>query len=349
MNRYRRWAVLALALVIALSLAGCGEDEQHDAQIFSMDTVMGLTAYGRNGEAGIAAAESVINALDSMLDPEREGSTAYSINHSSGSGAIVTGQVAEMLQTAATVYTQSNGALDLTVYPLVKAWGFIDSQYRVPSESEIESLLQYVGFDKVTITQMSDADGYRVTLPTGTELSFASVAKGCAAKYAAQAMAAEGVESAIISLGGNVQTLGTKPDGSLWNVAIQDPEDTNAYAGIISVGESAVVTSGGYQRYFVASDGTVYQHIIDPDTGSPADTNLLSVTIVCSDGTMADALSTALYILGESGATAYYETYGGFEMVLVTDDGRIIVSGGLRENFEAGGDRTVEYVRREEN
>ena len=204
-----------------------------------------------------------------------------------------------------------------------------------------------MGFDKVSINRMSDADTSLVTLPSGTELSFASVAKGCAAKYAAQAMANVGVTSAIISLGGNVQTLGLRPDGSNWNVAVQDPENTNSYVGILSVGETAVVTSGGYQRYFVASNGTTYQHIIDPSTGRPADTDLLSVTIVCEDGTMADALSTALYVLGESGAKSYYETYGtDFDMVLVTDDGRIVVSGGLTDAFEAYGDRTVEYVRR---
>src|SRR5699024_3719013 len=107
-----------------------------------------------------------------------------------------------------------------------------------------------------------------------------------------------------------------RPDGSNWNVAVQDPENTNSYVGILSVGETAVVTSGGYQRYFVASNGTTYQHIIDPSTGRPADTDLLSVTIVCEDGTMADALSTALYVLGESGAKSYYETYGtDFDMV----------------------------------
>ena len=89
------------------------------------------------------------------------------------------------------------------------------------------------------------------------------------------------------------------------------------------------------------------RHIIDPSTGRPADTDLLSVTIVCEDGTMADALSTALYVLGESGAKSYYETYGtDFDMVLVTDNGRIVVSGGLTDAFEAYGDRTVEYVRR---
>ena len=346
MRYIRRIAALALVCALALGLSGCGEDERYDAQIFAMDTVMSLTAYGSSGEAGLTAAQNVINALDLMLDPEREGSAVYNINHASGSGTSITGQISEMLSVAETVYERSGGALDLTVYPLVKAWGFIDGQYRVPSKAEITSLLNNVGFDKVRVTSMSDTDTSLLTLPTGTELSFASVAKGCAAKYAIQAMASEGVESAIISLGGNVQTLGLRPDGSNWSVAIQDPENTNSYAGILSVGETAVVTSGGYQRYFVASDGTTYQHIIDPATGSPAESDLLSVTIVCDNGTMADALSTALYILGEDGARDYYEEYTGFEMVLVTDDGRTLVSGGLTDAFEPNGERTVEYVRR---
>ena len=347
MKRYiRRAAAFILAALSAIILTGCGSDELHESQAFSMDTVMRLAAYGENGEAGLASAESVINALNSMLDPERPGSTVYNINHASGAGAAVTGQVAEMLDTASLVYERSNGALDLTVYPLVKAWGFIDAQYRVPSDAEIASLMQNVGFDRVTISPMSDTDSELVTLPQGAEISLASLSGGCAAKYAAQAMAAAGVESGIISLGANVQTLGSKPDGSEWSVAIQDPENTSEYVGIITVGEAAVVTTGGYQRYFVAEDGTYYQHLIDPDTGRPAESDLLSVTIVCEDGTMADALSTALYVLGESGARDYYETYDGFEMLLVTDDGRVIVSGGLTDSFEPSGERTVRYVRR---
>lgn len=349
MSRYiKRLAALALALCMAFSLCGCGADERHDAQAFAMDTVVGISAYGPDAEAGIAAAEGVINALDAMLDPEREGSAAWNINHSSeNGGAVVTGQVTELLETAQSVYERSGGGLDLTVYPIVKAWGFIDGHYRVPSESEIKSLLGGVGFDKLSFNPMSDSDSSIVSLPAGTEISFASVANGCAAKYAARAMASAGVESAIISLGGNVQTLGTKPDGSNWSVAIQDPENTNDYACIISVGEAAVVTTGGYQRYFTGSDGTVYQHIIDPGTGYPSESNLLSVTVVCGDGSLADALSTALYTLGEDGAKAYYDTYGGFDMVLVTDDGRMIVSSGLHDNFDSSGERRVEYVRRD--
>lgn len=346
MRNIRKLLALLIAAVMAFGLTGCGEAERHDAQITSMDTVMGFTAYGTNGEAGIEAAEKLINALDSMLDPELRSSTVYAINHAGGAGTTVTGQIAEMLDVASTVYERSDGALDPTIYPLVRAWGFIDAQYRVPSDAEIESLMANVGFDKVSISEISGSDSLLVTMPSGTELTFASLAKGCAAKYAAQAMAAAGVKSAIISLGGNVQTLGTKPDGSNWSVAIQDPENINDYIGIITVGESAVVTAGGYQRYFVASDGTVYQHIIDPSTGRPAASGLLSVTIVCEDGTMADALSTALFVLGERGAEEYYKTYDGFEMVLVTSDGRTIVSGGLTDMFEPNGTREVEYVRR---
>lgn len=346
--KLKRAAALLFALAAALSLAGCGEEERHDAQIFSMDTYMSLTAYGSEGDAGLLAAQRVINALDAMLDPERESSAVYNINASAGgSGAVATGQTVELLETSRTVYERSGGALDPTIYPIVKAWGFIDSQYRVPSESEIKSLMENVGYDRVSLSYTGGTDTALVTMPAGMELSFASVAKGCAAKYAVQAMRESGVESGIVTLGGNVQTLGTRPDGSDWNVGIQDPENSGAYAGIVTVGEAAVVTSGGYQRFFTGSDGRVYQHIIDPSTGYPSGGDLLSVTIICEDGTMADALSTALYVLGESGAVNYYRTYGGFEMVLVTDDGRVVVSDGLRDDFTLETERRVEYVRSE--
>ena len=139
--------------------------------------------------------------------------------------------------------------------------------------------------------------------------------------------------SGIISLGGNVQTLGLKPDGTEWKVAVQDPANTSSYLGVVSVGETAVVTSGGYQRYFTDSRGTTYQHIINPTSGYPVTNTLQSVTIICSDGTMADSLSTAMYVLGESRAISYWRTYGGFEMILVTKDSQIICTKVLIEEF----------------
>lgn len=346
MKAFRRFAALALGLCLALSLGGCGSSAAHERQIYAMDTVMSLTAYGGAAETGLDNAVSIINALAASLDPERAGSSVYAINHAEGEGVVVTGQVVEMLETAASVYANSGGALDLSVYPLVKSWGFLNGGYRVPSDSEIESLLSNVDFSRVSVSPMSGSDTYLLSIPAGMELSFGAIAKGCAAAYAVRALSNAGVDSAIISLGGNVQTLGLKPDGSNWTIAVQDPNNTGSYVGLLSLAETAVVTSGGYHRYFDAPDGTRYHHILDPDTGYPADSGLLSVTVVCEDGILADALSTALFILGEEDALEYYKSYGGFEMILVTADDRVVVTGGLFDSFEAyGNSYSFEYVR----
>lgn len=348
MNTLRKSIAALLLCCCALGLAGCGASEAVEKQLFAMNSAVSIKAYGKNAEAGLNSAASVISALDSSLDPEREGSTLYNINSAAGEGIVVTGQIAEMLQTAQEVSSATGGALDLSVYPLVKAWGFVDGLYNVPSESEIESLLESVDFSAVSISAMSDTDSYLLTMPAGMELTFASVASGCAAMYAVRAMSQAGVESGIVSFGGTVQTLGLKPDGSDWIVALQDPVNTGDYAGLLSVGaDTAVVTSGGYLRYFVDDDGILRQHILDPSDGYPAESGLLSVTVICEDGTYADALSTALYVLGEDDARDFYRDNSGFELILITDDGRIVVSEGVRESFSLNGsDYTVETLRR---
>lgn len=171
-------------------------------------------------------------------------------------------------------------------------------------------------------------------MPAGTQISFGAAAKGYASDRAIEAMRNAGVESGIVSLGGNVQTLGLKPDGSKWTVAVEDPNDTGSYVGTLKVGETAVVTSGNYQRYFIGSDGVKYHHLIDPSTGEPANNGLVSVTVVCEDGTMADCLSTAMFVLGVNGALNYWRNYGGFDMVMITDENEVICTSGLVEVFE---------------
>ena len=331
-NRLLRGTALLLCLLMILPLAACGETRKTQREIYSMDTIMTLTAYGNDAEKGLNAAESVILAMDAMLDPELETSTVYAVNHAKGQSVVVSAQIAKMLTCAKTVYDRSGGALDLSLYPLIKRWGFVDQKYYKPTDLEIAEDLGRLCFDRITLTSFPASGTYSLTIPDYGMLSFGAVAKGCAAENAVDAMRQAGVKSGIVSLGGNVQTLGLKPDGSRWKVAIQDPENPEGYVGVISVGETAVVTSGPYQRNFTIK-GVQYHHILNPATGHPSGSSLRSVTILCEDGTLADCLSTAMFVLGETKALNYWRQYGGFEMILITTDDRIVCTKGLLEDF----------------
>jgi thiamine biosynthesis lipoprotein len=339
-NTVTRIVCALLCVLLTLPLAGCGETKESKSVLFAMDTTMTLVAYGKNRESGLAAAESVIYSMDAMLDPERESSTVWAINHANGENVVVPGQVADMLAAAKQVYQQSGGALDLTVYPLLKLWGFIDKKYYVPYDSEILDQLSRVCFDKVVLTSFPSSGTYTVSMPSYGEMSFGAVAKGCAADKAIAAMRAAGVTSGIVSLGGNVQTLGLKPDGTQWRVGIEDPNNPGSnYIGVLNVGEAAIVTSGSYQRFFTqVATGNTYHHILKPSSGYPVSNNLVSVTIICRDGTMADCLSTAMFVLGEVQSLNYWRSYGktdggGFDMILITKDNRVICTKGLIEDF----------------
>lgn len=344
-------AVVGLAAAAIIMLTGCGGDEaavptaveapKHQSQVFAMDTVMLLTAYGENGQKALEDAESVIYELEADLDPENPTGSVYAVNAGAGQYVPVSEYCMEVMLTSMEQYHATSGALDPGLYPIINAWGFIDGDYRVPTGTELNGLL----VDKNTDGILADETAGSIYIPAGMEISFGAVGKGYTAQKALEAMEAAGVESAILSLGGNVQTLGeTKPDGSQWQVAVTDPHDTGAYVGILTIGEAAVVTSGGYQRFF-EQDGVTYIHILDPATGCPVDNDLLSVTVVTEDGATADALSTSLFVMGAEGALAHYREVGGFELVLITEGDRIIVTPGLRESFaERSGEYVYEYL-----
>ena len=320
---------LTMCIAMLLTLCACSESREQK-QVFAMDTVMTLTAYGKNAKTGLDAATGVINSLNTLLDPEVENSAANLLNNAEGQNVIVTPQVAEVLNTALKVCKQSNGALDLSVYPLYLAWGEFDKDKgRIPSSKEIKSLLENVNFSETSITEFNGESNYSVRMPAGTQISFGAAAKGCASDRAIEAMRSAGVESGIVSLGGNVQTLGLKPDGSKWTVAVEDPNNTGSYVGTLSVGETAIVTSGNYQRYFIGSDGIKYHHIIDPETLMPAD-RWRSVTIACRDSGLADALSTALFLLPREEGQELLEKCGA-EAMWLDAQGNRYYSPGFRE------------------
>ena len=148
--------------------------------------------------------------------------------------------------------------------------------------------------------------------------------------------------------GHHVCAIGTKPDGSPWRIAVQNPADENDYVGVVEISDACAVTSGGYQRYF-EENGKKYHHIIDPATGKPAESGLTSVTIICKDGTKADALSTALYVMGLDDALAYWKTQDDFEVIFVTEDGEVVATEGLKDSFTfdgKGNDYTYRVAKR---
>ena len=241
----------------------------------------------------------------------------------------------ELLLRALSLAEETGGAFDVTVAPLVTLWGITSDAPHVPTQEEIDALLPLVGSDHVHMDT-------EVTLDQGCAVDLGGIAKGYASLQVAHILRAYGVTSAVVSLGGNVYVCGSRPDGAPWNVGIQDPA-ASGYAATVALTDCFAVTSGGYQRYFVAEDGTVYQHILDPRTGRPADSDLLSVTVISDDGTAADAYSTALYVMGEQEAVSFWRAHGGFDLILITADGRLLYTPGLSDAITAPEDCAYDF------
>ncbi|MGN1349720.1 MAG: FAD:protein FMN transferase [Anaerovoracaceae bacterium] len=333
-------AVAAALFLAAGLLAGCGAGQPGAAgtgggnaapdtrTVFAMDTVMNLTAYG-GGEEVLDQAEARIRQLEKLFsatDPESE---IYAVNRD-GQGAVSEDTFA-LTEYGLQLCRQTEGALDLSVYPVVKAWGFTTGQFRVPGAEELAQLLSHVDYRKIRL----DSESRTISLEPGMMMDLGSIAKGYTGDQVIRILEEKGVESALLDLGGNIQTLGPKPDGSDWRIAVQNPEEPSSdnYLGIVEVRDCAVVTSGGYERYFEGSDGTRYWHIMDPATGTPADSGLISVTVVGDCGVYCDALSTSLFIMGEEKAAQFWRDHGDFDMILVGSDHQITVTEGLRDRF----------------
>lgn len=333
---------ISAMLSALLFLTGCSAEsspEPVQGTFFAMDTVMDFTIYGESGL--IDQSESLITSLESLVSVTDADSELYAINQT-GSG-MLTEEASSLMKQALEICRRTDGALDLSIYPIVRAWGFTTGSYQVPDEAEIQALLPLVDYRKIQY----DAATGTVTLPEGMEIDLGSVAKGYAGQLAAQMLREHGVQSALLNLGGNVQTVGTKPDGSPWQIGIKDPQGEDAMM-VLSVEDQAVVTSGGYERYF-EQDGQTYWHIMDPSTGHPADSGLISVTIVGDEGVVCDGLSTALFVMGLEKAADLWAQSGDFEAVFVTASGEVYITEGLRDRFaltEQYADTPVSVIER---
>lgn len=348
--KYKLRLILASAVVASMLLTGCGtasntkntgsasetqttnsttasSTQPVSQEIFAMDTYMTVTAYGDNAQKGVTDAVAEIQRLDNLLSIGKEDSEISKLNKS-GSAAL-SNDTAVMVAKALDLYKSTGGAFDITVLPLMELWGFTTQEYYVPTEDEIQSTLQRVGVDKLTWDESTKT----LTLGDKQEIDLGGIAKGFTSSRIMEIFKKDGVTCGMVSLGGNVHLLGTKQDGSAWRVGIQDPNNTDDMLGILQANDCAVITSGAYERNF-EKDGVTYHHIIDPATGKPSNSGLTSVTIVSKDGTLADGLSTSLFVMGKDKAIAYWKQHADeFDTILVDKDRNVYITEGIAGNF----------------
>lgn len=319
--------IFSALLLGALLLAGCSEQpaEPQKRIVYAMDTVMELNIYTDNdGEAILEEAEGYINSLEEKFSRNIDTSDIALLNKNSK--AEVSDETLAVIERALKISEDSKGLFDITIAPLMNVWGFGGGVMHVPEDKEIKQALAEVDYQKIDIT------GNQIKLAKGMEIDLGGIAKGYTSDKLIEMFRERGVDSAIVSLGGNVQTLGCKPDGSLWKVALEDPFGSDEYAAVVEVEEKAVISAGGYERYF-DEGGVRYHHILDPRSGYPSQSGLAMVTVIDDEGVRADGLATALYIMGLDRAIDFWQDRGDFEAVFITDNGNIYITPGIKDHF----------------
>ncbi|MDE6021251.1 MAG: FAD:protein FMN transferase [Ruminococcus sp.] len=300
--------------------------EPKSKSFFAMDTYMTITAYGANAEIALNQAENKIAELEKLWSVTDENSEIYAINHSHGKSIQVSSETAELLDFSLNISEMTSGALDCTMYPILTEWGFTTSNYKIPTDAKINELLENTGYEKINM------NGNNITVPKNMQIDMGAVGKGYTGDLIADILRENGIESALLDLGGNIQTIGIKTNGTKWKLGLRSPFDEGLFA-TLEVSECAVITSGGYERYFVGDDGETYWHILDPKTGKPAHSGLISVTVVGKEGRLCDALSTSIFVMGLDNAVKLWKEFNNFEMILVTDKDEIYLTESIEKNF----------------
>ena len=281
---------LLCVLILSSVILLCGCQTESRETVFAMDTVMDLQVWGADSEKAVSAVKALI------LDMEDQWS-AQKLNQE---------EIADdpLLDSVQQLSVRTDGAFNPKLYSLMKLWGFSNKEYYVPTEEEIATAMAEPLWD------------------------LGGAVKGYTGQKAAELLQKLGADRAILNLGGNIQTYGNKPNGEPWSIGIQDPDGGGPVAVVQVNGTVSVVTSGDYQRYF-EKDGVRYHHILDPKTGKPAETDLRSVTIISRDGLTADALSTALFVMGLEQGSDFWRESDDFEAVFLTKEGKLYATEGV--------------------
>ncbi len=295
---------LLCALLAALFLAGCaGKTAPVSHSVFAMDTLMDMQLWGEDARAAAEAVEDLLSDLENRWSVTREASLVSQLN--SGISPEMTDGEKALLQRVEELTRRTGGAFYTYLGAVSELWGFRDKNYRVPTGEEITQALSI------------------------RKLDLGAAMKGYAGDQAVALLESMQIQRGILNLGGNVQTFGSKPNGDPWYIAIKNPQGDGTLGTLSVEGTMSIVTSGSYQRYF-DRDGKRYHHIMDTKTGCPAESGLVSVTVICKNGLTADALSTALFVMGLERGSRFWQESDDFEAVFVLTDGTVYATRGAK-------------------
>lgn len=326
-----------------LILSGCTQkDQMYKESRILMDTFCSITVVASSRAAAMEAIEAgfgEIHKLETLLNYFSPESELSSVNAASGVNAVkVSGETLEIVKKAMNIAMASGGAFDPTIAPVIKLWKFSKnpSDSAVPPADEVERALELAGYRKVRINNTAS----EIFLEEkGMEMDLGGIAKGYAADKAVLAIKSYGIQSALVAIAGDIRGFGVNTSGQPWRVGIQNPRPEpgsekpweDIFASI-QLKDSAISTSGDYQRFFIR-DGKRYHHILDPETGFPAESDLISATVIAPEGYMADGLSTAVFILGAEKGIELLESKG-LGGVLVNAEKKMYLTNNLRDKID---------------
>lgn len=320
MRKTARIAGAAAALFLCILFSGCSR-EPIFRQDYMLDTIVTVTIYDKQEEEILAGCMELGRRYEEMFSRTKEGSDIWRINHAHGQPVEVSEETVSLLHTAIDYCAKSEGCYDITIGAVSELWDFHSDPPSVPDEEAVAKALETVDYRNIQI------DGNRVALLTpGAQLDLGSIAKGYIADRMRDYLASNGVQSAVLDLGGNIYVLGGKPDGGDFRVGIQSPFD-QSQLGTVLVRDKSLVTSGVYQRSFTV-DGKRYHHLLDVSTGYPVENGLASVTVVTDQSVDGDALSTILFCLGEEKGMELADRLG-VAAVFVRENGELVQTAGM--------------------
>ncbi len=334
----RKWILPALFFLVLFQWA-CTTDFSKDnptltKNALGMNTLIQISIYDEEiDEQILDEAFDYALELENRLSRYVPDSDIAKINGSAGVGYVqVQAETVDLIEKCMDYSEQTEGAFDITLGALTDLWGIAVGKNHIATQEEIDEALRHVGYENILINRDDNAI---MLAKQGVILDLGAVGKGYISEKVREFLLEKGVERAIINFGGNIVLIGKNKNDKPFRVGIQEPfNDRGEYLAVVSSEKTALVSSGSYERNFRGDDGTLYHHIMNPFDGRPVQNGLSQVTIVCDDATRADILSTAVFVMGVERGLAYIEQLDDVQAVLVTDEKKVIVTDGLKDNLE---------------